>query len=99
MFPLLSEGAQVARNPLFLLRFVLNKESGSRFGFSVSKKVAKSAVVRNRLRRAGYRFLKKHLPSIKQNILAVMSFREVPKDDIYIEKNLESILKNSKLLS
>lgn len=99
MFPLLSEGAQVARNSLFLLRFILDNQNGSRFGFSISKKVVKSAVARNRLRRAGYRFLKKYLPNIKQNILAVISFREIPKDDHYIEKNLESILKNSKLLS
>lgn len=98
MFPLLSNGAKVFKNNLFLLRFVLvSGEKNSRFCFSVSKKVAKSAVVRNRLRRAGYRLLKKYINQIKPNVLAIFSFRAAPKDEKEIIKSLENILNDSLL--
>lgn len=98
MFPLLSNGAKVFKNNLFLLRFVLvSGEKNSRFCFSVSKKIVKSAVVRNRLRRAGYRLLKKYIPRIKSNILAVFSYRAVPKNNDEIIKQLENILNDSPL--
>jgi ribonuclease P protein component len=96
MFPLLLRGAKVFKNNVFLLRFV-SEIGGPRFCFSVSKKVAKSAVVRNRLRRAGYKELQKYIPRIKSNVLAVFSFRIVPKDNEEIIKNLESILNDSLL--
>jgi len=98
MFPLLSNGAKVFKNNLFLLRFVSGNEQNNRFCFSVSKKIAKNAVVRNRLRRAGYRLLQKHLPKIKPNTLTLFSFKTVPKNDEEIIKSLESILKESKLI-
>jgi len=97
MFPLLSNGSQVHKNNLFLLRFVSKSGSGNRFCFSISKKVAKSAVVRNRLRRAGYRALEKYLPQIKPNVLALFSFKMIPKNNEEIIKNLESILNDSLL--
>ncbi|MFH0804524.1 MAG: ribonuclease P protein component [Candidatus Zambryskibacteria bacterium] len=96
MFPLLSSGAKTFKNNLFLLKFVPQNDQ-SRFCFSVSKKVAKSAVVRNRLRRAGYRLLEKYIPKIKPNVLATFSFRVVPKNNDDIIKNLESILNDSLL--
>ena len=100
MFPLLLNGAKVFKNNLFLLRFVPQSgpsPSRSRFCFSVSKKISKSAVVRNRLRRAGYRLLEKYVPQIKPNILASFSYRAVPKSEDDIIKNLESILNDSLL--
>jgi ribonuclease P protein component len=97
MFSLLLDGARVTGNGLFLLRSVTNKEKNSRFGVSVSKKVAKSAVVRNRLRRAGYRCLKDYLPKIKENFLVSISFRKIPKDNLDLRKNLESLLKTSQI--
>jgi ribonuclease P protein component len=98
MFPLLLNGAKVFKNNLFLLRFVRGDASGSRFCFSVSKKVAKSAVVRNRMRRTGYRLLKKYVPDIKPNILAIFSFRTVPKNDEDFIKNLDLVLNESELV-
>lgn len=98
MFPLLTSanGAKTFKNNLFLLRFVSVKDQkNSRFCFSVSKKVAKSAVVRNKLRRTGYRLLKNYINQIKPNILAVFSFRVVPKDEKEIIKSLENILNDS----
>lgn len=101
MFSLLQNKAKMFRNKLFLLRFVFKNEPmsrNSRFCFSVSKKVAKKAVVRNKLRRAGYRLLKNHIPEIKQEILAVFSFREAPKDNEEISKNIKQILKDAELI-
>jgi ribonuclease P protein component len=96
MFPLLLDGAKVFKNNVFLLRFV-PLDGISRFCFSVSKKVAKNAVARNRMRRAGYRLLEKYIPKIKSTVLAVFSFRTIPKNDEEIIKNLESILNDSLL--
>jgi len=97
MFPLLSNGNKVFRNNLFFLKFAYGNKTNSRFCFSVSKKVSKSAVVRNRIRRAGYRMLEKHLSGIKPKALIFFSFRVVPKNNEEIAKNIESILRESKL--
>ena len=99
MFPLLSNGAKIFKNKLFLLRFVLeSNQKISRFCFSVSKKVARNAVTRNKMRRAGYSFLKKYLSEIKPEVIALFSYRVIPKDEEEIIKNLTSILKDSKLI-
>ncbi|KKQ73795.1 MAG: hypothetical protein US96_C0052G0004 [Candidatus Woesebacteria bacterium GW2011_GWB1_38_5b] len=96
MFPLLSQGARF-KNSLFLLKFS-PIDGSSRFCFSISKKITKSAVVRNRLRRLGYRLLTKHISLIKPNTLVNFSFMKIPKDDEDVIINLESILKESKLI-
>lgn len=112
MFPLLKKG-RTFRNGLFSLKFVniaaeekeglsvppqVETFKGSRFCFSVSKKVAKNATTRNKIRRAGYRLLKKHLSEIRPNILALFSFKTIPPNNENITENLESILKKSGLL-
>ena len=97
LFPLFTVGAKTFKNSLFFLKLV-PYEAESRFCFSVSKKVAKSAVVRNRLRRAGYRILSQFLPEIKSKVLVVLSFKTVPKNNEELEKNLEAILKIANLI-
>lgn len=98
MFPLSLSGVKMFNNKLFSLKLVLKSDGESRFCFSVSKKVAKSAVARNRLRRAGYHLLARYLPEIKSNILAVFYFKSMPQDNEEIAKNMKSILKESKLI-
>lgn len=98
LFPLLIKGKTFI-NKLFLLRVVSSKDQDKRFGFSVSKKVAKSAVVRNRWRRVGYRLLRPFIPQIKPNTLATISFLTIPKDNEQVSLNLEAILKESNLIS
>lgn len=99
MFPLLTNGSKTFKNNLFSLRFIYQSDPlPSRFCFSVSKKVAKDAVARNKMRRAGYRLLEKRLAEIKPKVLAVFSFKMVPKNDDEIIKSLESILSESKLI-
>ena len=98
MFPLLSNGAKTLSNNVFLVRFVSVDKHSSRFCFSVSKKISKSAVVRNRLRRIGYKLITKYILEIKPNIVAIFSFRILPKNEEEISKNLDLILKESKLI-
>lgn len=86
------------KNDLFLMRFVGKGEQNSQFSFSVSKKVSKSAVVRNRIRRAGYRILGKYIEKINPGTLASFSFRFLPKSNEEIEKSLNNILTKSKLI-
>lgn len=95
MFPLL-RGSKTFQNDLFLLKFAFG-ESGGRFCFSVSKKIAKDAVTRNKMRRSGYRLIKKLMPKIKPKIIAAFSFKKVPQNDDEIYEKLESIIKVSNI--
>ncbi|NLE07232.1 MAG: hypothetical protein GX627_01285 [Parcubacteria group bacterium] len=97
MFPLLSskEGTTL-ENELFNFKFVFSKEPNSRFCFSVSKKISKSAVVRNRIRRTSYRILSKKIDDIKVGIIAVFRFKKLPKNNDEIESNITLILKKLK---
>ena len=97
IFTWLLKGAKFFQNEVFLLRMA-NGEGQSRFGFSVSKKISKSAVARNRLRRLGYRLIKPHISAIPEGFLASISYKKDPKDDQIIERMLESILIQSKLI-
>lgn len=102
LFPLLADRAKVFKNNLFLLRVAYfkdqPKDNSSRFSFSVSKKVAKSAVVRNRLRRTGYSLLGPHISNIDSGILVSFSFRKVPKDEQETAAEIASILSDSKII-
>ena len=97
MFLLFKNGTKSFKNNLFFLKLVPNNSS-SRFCFSISKKVAKNAVTRNKLRRVGYKFLAGFVPEIKSKVLVIFSFRFIPKTQEEIFKNLEAILKDSKLI-
>lgn len=92
MFPLLKSGGKTFKTKLFLVKFAQN-EGTSRFGFSVSKKVSKSAVVRNRLRRMGYRLLRDYIPEIRQNLLVTFSYLGVPRDEKDVSENLQLFTK------
>ena len=100
LFSQLKNGGKTFKNRLFLLKFAPNQEKDEqkRFTFSVSKKISKSAVVRNKLRRLGYRLLKPLISEIKPNILASFSFLRVPIDIKDADENLKSILLESRLL-
>lgn len=101
MFPLFKNGAKFVKSGIFLLRFVSgpSQNSGeSRFCFSVSKKIAKNAVLRNKLRRTGYNLIKKYITKIKPNNLIVFSFQKLPKTESEVAEDIESVLKSSKLI-
>jgi ribonuclease P protein component len=55
---LLKKGA-VLHSPLFLFRFIKSDKGEPKIAFVVSKKVASSAVERNKMRRRGYSAIRK----------------------------------------
>lgn len=91
-------GGKVFKNNIFLLRSAVSSQEPSQFSFSVSKKVAKDAVVRNSLRRQGYRMLAGYLPLLKPNTIFVFYFRSIPKNEKETAEKLEALLKESKLI-
>jgi ribonuclease P protein component len=97
IFPFILKKADVFKNNLFILKFTKGGKE-SRFCFSVSKKISKSAVIRNKIRRAGYRLLKKHISKIKPGALIIFSFIRLPKNEEEIDKSIESILREAKMM-
>lgn len=81
-----------------MLRLASKEEKGARFCFSISKKVAKNAVMRNKMRRLGYKTIEKYIPQINTNKLINISFLSIQTDEKIITKNLEQILKESKII-
>lgn len=79
-FPyLLKVGQKTHTAHIFLCAVNQNKENIdkiSRFSFSVSKKVSKSAVLRNKLRRRGYSIIKKHLEGVADGKLYLFSYKK-----------------------
>lgn len=83
-------------NDLFSLRAIEKGLPNSKISFSVSKKVAKSAVVRNRLRRFGYRSVESIIDSIK-NYLIVFYFKKIPKGFEEVEEGVKDLLNKTKI--
>lgn len=94
---LLKKADITVSNSLFSLRAIKKDLQSSKISFSVSKKVSKSAVVRNRLRRFGYRSLRDIIDSIKNHIV-ILYFKKIPKDYEEVEKELKDILIKSKII-
>jgi ribonuclease P protein component len=63
-------------SPHLLLTVVKNERAQSCFAFSVSKKICKRAVDRNRLRRQGYSVIGKYLKDIPDGFLFFFSFKK-----------------------
>lgn len=73
----------------------------SKFSFSVSKKVAKGAVLRNKLRHRGYSAIKEFLEGIQPGFLCVFVFKKGSGDESYlgIRDQIKELLVKSKLLN
>ncbi|HVS79663.1 MAG TPA: ribonuclease P protein component [Candidatus Paceibacterota bacterium] len=89
------------RGRYFILK-VAKAEDGlpSRFGFSVSKKVYKSAVDRNRTRRQGYSALKNHIDAVNGGIIGLFSMIRTGKRPKFAEisQDIEALLRQSRLI-
>jgi len=71
-----------------------NEKEPTRFSFSVSKKVRKLAVDRNRLRRQGYSIVGEHLAEIPDGFLFFFSFKKAayPVSSAELEKEICGLL-------
>lgn len=78
----------------------IEKSKQSLFSFSVSKKVCKGAVDRNRLRRQGYSIVSKYLKEVLPGYTCFFSFKKgsnsIKFDDI--EKEIGSVLNNAGII-
>lgn len=84
-------------NDLVILRTTHYDSVNSRFAVSISKKVAKKANIRNKMRRLGYRIISENLNSIKPNLLAQLVWKRIAttKEEAYakIKELLKKIQK------
>lgn len=80
---------------------VNNTTLESRFSFVVSTKVSKLAVVRNKLKRHGYRAIAKHLNVIKPGYCIFFYFKKGSSNVSYldVEDSIVVLLKNFKIIS
>lgn len=78
---------------------ISSKNEPSHFSFSVSKKVSKSAVDRNKKRRQGYSVINKNLKQIKPNFYCFFVFKRVENSKYSeIEKDIIKLLSISGVL-
>jgi ribonuclease P protein component len=102
-FPhILSKGKRF-NSPNLLLSVVKTEDNGfqpSKFSFSVSKKVQKKAVDRNKYRRRGYSVVKKYIEIAEPGFLCFFSFKKSliqPTFDI-LEKEIGGLLRQAGVL-
>ncbi len=83
---------------LYVAQNKANLKKPSQFSFSVSKKIAKSAVERNRLRRRGYSAIKGLVKEVKHGYLLMFSFKNKTVSVESIHKELGELLSDSAVL-
>lgn len=79
---------------LFTLKDLKVADQKSRFAFSVSKKVAKQAVLRNKLRRRGYSVISMYLKNIQNNQYFIFVFKKGAENTTFksLKKEIEGLL-------
>jgi ribonuclease P protein component len=75
---------------------VFNTQGASRFSFSVSKKIEKKAVLRNKIKRMGFLALSRYIANIKPGSLIQFRFTSSPPNQARVEEDVASIIKNIK---
>lgn len=85
---------------LYLSRNPENMDSDTKFSFSVSKKVCKGAVDRNKLRRRGYSIISKSVKNPKKGFLCFFLYKKDSDslDFTAIESELKRLLSDSGVL-
>ena len=94
-------GNQV-RNNLMSFKYTSNKHRlHSRFAIIVSKKIYKSAVKRNRIRRRIYEIIRKNLPDIKESqdiVITIFDKSVIETPPSELENSVHSLLEKAGLL-
>jgi len=101
----LPRGARIKNGAIFSSRFFLlktkkNKEQYSRFGFVVSKKISKSAVVRNRIKRQIRRCIEENLNNIINGVdmLFMVKKESIDANTDEISLSLNELFKQKNLI-
>lgn len=104
-FPNLMKNSRRFNSPHFLLYLSKNNENkpqnNSRFSFSVSKKVCKEAVSRNKLRRRGYAVIEHIIERIKPGLLCFFVYKKDLGNESFsfLEKEINTLLLDSGVLT
>ena len=85
---------------LFSLRFLKNTGKSTHFSVVVSKKVAKTAVLRNKIRRRGYSIFQKVQKELKNNGFIILFAKKGAEKATFAETEaqIQEILKKAKIL-
>lgn len=90
--------SKYANSPHFSLRFTFN-DGNPRLGVSVSKKVSKSAVARNKIRRQTYSAMRPLLPNLQRGLYLLVA---KPKVGLIkgqdLSRELTELFKSAKLI-
>ena len=101
LFDLIYTTGSPVHSPLFYLLYINNSNSIQKFSFVVSKKIAKSAVIRNKLRRRGYSIIRKYNDFFNKNIQCViflkfgaqkLTFKEYEEQIVFLFKKAKILL-------
>lgn len=99
----LYRNGEAVRNRQVLLRYCENKHRvHSRIAVVVGKKVAKSAVKRNRIRRRVFEVVRKHWPHLKQHhdiSITIYTAEFMTMSAQEVEKNILQVLTQARLYS
>ncbi|MBU3925579.1 ribonuclease P protein component [Patescibacteria group bacterium] len=84
----------------FSLKIIHNFKNGPCFAFVVSKKTAKKAVARNKLKRRARYIVKKYLNSFKKNTANIIFFKKGSETMEFseLEKNMLELFKKTRIL-
>ena len=99
-FDIVFRKGQAITGRFIFLKIIKNQLDNSRFGFIVSLKVSKKAVIRNRIKRRLREIIKKKIKDIKTNydIIILAKPEIISKDYKEIEKEIILIFKKASLL-
>ena len=99
-FKLLAKKGKPFYSPQITFKLLKNNQQESRFGIVISAKVSKKAVVRNQLKRRISEILRLSLAKIKPgfDVMILINKALIEKNYQEIEKELNSLLKKTKLL-
>lgn len=100
-FDLIFKKGSSFKNNLFILKTVKNSLDEPRFGFVVSQKISKKAVIRNKIRRRLSEIARNKMKSIKGGIdIVLISLPGVEKKEFSdIKDSLNNLLIKSKILN
>ena len=80
-------------SPNLTFKFLIKKDViGTRISFISPKSISKKAVIRNKLRRTGYRALQKHQNLFPSGLIGVFIFKKYQDDISIIENEIKTIL-------
>lgn len=85
------------RSTTFSLKYLLlGGNFTPRVAFVAPKKVAKTAVLRNKMRRQGYSAIRPFIPSLPKGFMGIFTFNLVPKEASLIPEEIKKALEKIK---